>query len=76
MPKTPLRFVFLTLPTPTEPILNITIGEHHSRYRINRDQLFNLNSQIADALIRGRIADEHAFRDDQLLLDLDSQGAA
>jgi hypothetical protein len=76
MQKTPLRFVFLTLPTPTEPILNITIGEHHSRYALNRDQLFNLNSQIADALIRGRISDEHAFRDEQLLLDLDSYGTA
>jgi hypothetical protein len=68
MPETPLRFVFLTLPTPTDPILNITLGEEHKRYRINRDQLFNLNAQIADALIRGRIDDKHT-PPEQLALD-------
>jgi hypothetical protein len=68
-----LRFVFLTLPTSTEPTLNVTVGEDHKRYRITRDQLFNLNTQIADALIRGRIDEEHAFRHpDQLSLALDS----
>ena len=67
-----LRFVFLTLPTSTEPTLNITLGEDHKRYRITRDQLYNLNSQIADALVRGRIDEAHAFRhsDDQLSLAL------
>jgi len=51
-----LRFVYLTLPTSTEPTLNITVGEDHKRYRITREQLYNLNSQIADALVRGRIS--------------------
>jgi len=51
-----LRFVYLTLPTSTEPTLNITVGEDHKRYRVTRDQLYNLNSQIADALVRGRIS--------------------
>jgi hypothetical protein len=57
MEETPfLRFVFLTLPTSTEPTLNITIGDEHKRYRVTRDQLYNLNAQIADALVRGRIS--------------------
>ena len=62
-----LRFVFLTLPTSTEPTLNITIGEEHKRYRVTRDQLYNLNSQIADALVRGRISGGPG----QLTFDLD-----
>jgi len=59
MEETPfLRFVFLTLPTSTEPTLNIAVGDgnHPTRYRVTRDQLYNLNSQIADALVRGRIS--------------------
>jgi hypothetical protein len=51
-----LRFVYLTLPTPAEPTLNITVGDDHKRDRITRDQLYQLNGQIADALVRGRIA--------------------
>lgn len=51
-----LRFVYLTLPSPAEPTLNLTLGEDHKRYRVTRDQLYNLNSQIADALVRGRIS--------------------
>lgn len=66
-----LRFVFLTLPTSTEPTLNITIGEEHKRYRVTRDQLYNLNSQIADALVRGRITGDPG----QLTFDLDRDSA-
>ena len=66
-----LRFVFLTLPTSTEPTLNISVGDDHKRYRISRDQLFYLNAQIADALLRGRIGDAHQFREgEQLALGL------
>jgi hypothetical protein len=73
-----LRFVFLTLPTSTEPTLNINNGETHTRYRITRNQLFELNAQTADALVRGRIEDR-SYGDDaeQLLLSfLDAHGSA
>ena len=64
-----LRFVFLTLPSSTEPTLNITIGQDHKRYRITRDQLFALNAQTADALSKGRIEDKNQFRvEDQLAM--------
>jgi len=77
MEDTPhVRFVYVTLPTPIQPTLNITIGDNHQRFRVSRDQLINLNAQIADAVLRGRIADEHRFRDNQLWLDLDSAGTA
>jgi hypothetical protein len=77
MPGTPARYVFLTLPTSTEPVLNLSVsGEHPARYLLNRTQLYDLNTQIADALIRGRIDDKHAFRHpDQLQLNLTSSGA-
>ena len=75
MEETPfLRFVFLTLPVSTEPVLNIAVGDgnHPTRYRVTRDQLYQLNSQIADALVRGRISPGPG----QLSFELDSQGAA
>ena len=75
MEETPfLRFVFLTLPTSTEPTLNIAVGDgnHPTRYRVTRDQLYQLNAQIADALVRGRISPGPG----QLSFELDSQGAA
>jgi len=74
MEETPhLRFVFLTLPTSTEPTLNIALNGdgHPTRYRISRDQLYNLNSQIADALVRGRISPGPG----QLSFELDSDSA-
>lgn len=61
----PLRFVYLTLPTPTEPTLNLTIGDNHARFRVNRNQLINLNAQIADAVLRGCISNEHRHADDR-----------
>lgn len=60
------------MPTPTGPVLNISVGDDHRRYLLSRDQLYNLNAQMADALLRGHIRVENAFRHpDQLLLDLD-----
>jgi len=72
MPNIPARYVFLTLPTSTEPTLNLSIsGEHPARYLLNREQLFALNAQCADALLHGEIRGQHAFRHpDQLALDL------
>jgi hypothetical protein len=72
MPGTPARYVFLTLPTAAQPVLNLSVGgEHPARYLLNRNQLYDLNTQIADALIRGRIDEAHAFRHpDQLSLEL------
>ena len=68
-----LRFVFLTLPTPTKPTLNITVGDDHKRYRITRDQLFALNAQIADALLRGVVRNHPAApQEQQLSLDMSS----
>jgi hypothetical protein len=68
-----LRFVFLTLPVSTEPTLNITVGEDHKRYRITRDQLFALNAQIADALLRGVVRNHPAAPQElQLCLDMSS----
>jgi hypothetical protein len=46
--------LYLTLPTSDEPILNIQVRDHFVRLRVSRDQLFGLNADIADALIRGR----------------------
>jgi len=72
MPNIPARYVFLTLPTSTEPTLNLSIsGEHPARYLLNRNQLFALNSQIADALVRGYIEPKNAFQHPgQMELDL------
>jgi len=72
MPETPARYVFLTLPTAIEPILNLSVsGEHPARYLLRRDQLFALNSQIADALVRGYIEPQNAFQHPgQMELDL------
>jgi hypothetical protein len=47
----PVRFVYLTIP----------------RYRVNRDQLFQLNKQIADILIKNDFGDDTA----QLVLNLE-----
>ena len=65
--ETPLRFVYLTLPEQPTPTLNITVGNTHTRYAVTRDQLFNLNEQIADALVRHRFSD----RTEQLVLNLE-----
>lgn len=51
-----LRLVYLTLPHADEPVLNIMVGEQYARFNLTRDQLYNLNADIADALVRGRIS--------------------
>jgi hypothetical protein len=50
-----LRHVYLTLPSPAEPTLNLVLNNTFSRYRMTRDQLFYINAQIADALLKGKI---------------------
>lgn len=68
-----LRHVYLTLPTPTEPLLNIMLGVTFTRYRVTRDQLLYLNAQIADALLCGAI-DNHIDKE-QLELQLSEKGS-
>lgn len=63
-----LRFLYLTFPEST-PILNFTIGGSSFKFRVTRNQLFDLNAQIADILAKNNIAKEHAF-DEQLVLNL------
>jgi len=63
----PLRFVYLTIPQHNDIILNINDGDHHERYRINRDQLFQLNEQIVEVLVKNKFDDDGA----QLVLSLE-----
>lgn len=66
-----LRFVYLTLPELAIPTLNIYVdGTEHMQFRVTREQLFELNAQIADTLVKGDIKKEHAF-DEQLVLSLE-----
>lgn len=75
MPDKPhLRFVYLTLPDQNTPILNINSNGEHSRFHITRDQLYDLNKQIADTLVRRSISTEHAFNE-QLVLNLELPAA-
>jgi len=55
-PAGPLRFVFLTRPETENPVLNIQPrpDDEMQRYWLTRKQLYALNAQIADALLRGR----------------------
>jgi hypothetical protein len=64
MPVT--RFVYLTMPQNETVVLNVNTGDTHVRYQINRDQLFLLNKQIVEILVRNRFDHE-----DQLVLDLE-----
>jgi len=71
MPAEPqLRFVYLTLPEQSTPTLNLNDGINHTRFRVTRDQLFQLNAQIADALVKGSISDRNSFNE-QLVLSLE-----
>ena len=65
MPAT--RFVYLTIPQRDLVVLNINDGETHFRYQVSRDQLFQLNKQIADLLIKNDFSDDTA----QLVLNLE-----
>ena len=51
-----LRFVYLTLPERDHPILNINVQKFHHRFEISRDQLYDLNKQIADILSKATSA--------------------
>jgi hypothetical protein len=63
----PVRFVYLTIPQRDTVVLNVNTGDVHARYRVNRDQLFQLNKQIADILIKNDFGDDTA----QLVLNLE-----
>ena len=65
MPAT--RFVYLTILQRDLVVLNINDGETHFRYQVSRDQLFQLNKQIADLLIKNDFSDDTA----QLVLNLE-----
>jgi hypothetical protein len=49
---------YLTLPEPTEPVLNLQVSGALLRCNLTRDQLYHLNAQFADALLRGKIRPE------------------
>lgn len=47
------QLAFITNPERREAVLNIQVeGEEMKRFRLNRDQLFSLNSQTADILLK------------------------
>lgn len=49
-----INLVYITLPEPSEPVLNLHMGDNFVKFRVTTDQLLNLNADIADALIRGK----------------------
>ena len=65
MPAT--RFVYLTVPQNDTIILNINNSDNHLRFQVSRDQLFQLNKQIADLLIKNQFGDDST----QLVLNLE-----
>jgi hypothetical protein len=68
MPETPtLSSVYLTLPTASEPELNLRLGEHFVKFKVTLDQIYGLNQDIADALIRNR---QRRLPDGQIALSL------
>jgi hypothetical protein len=47
------KLAFLTNPAPGEAVFNVQVeGEELRRFELTRDQLFNLNSQTADILLK------------------------
>jgi hypothetical protein len=47
------KLAFITNPERREAVLNVHLeGEEVKRFRLNRDQLFGLNSQTADILLK------------------------
>jgi hypothetical protein len=63
----PVRLVYLTIPQRNTVVLNITSDDTHTRYRINRDQLFRLNEEIVEILTKNKFDDDGA----QLVLSLE-----
>jgi hypothetical protein len=50
-----LKLAYLTLPETPQPILNLQVeGEELRQYRLNRDQLYALNADVADSLQRNK----------------------
>jgi len=60
---------YLTIPSPQEPLLNIQINGRFFRLKLTRNQAYELNADIADALARGR---QRRLPNGQLDLSLDS----
>ena len=55
MEETPtLSLLYVTTPSSSEPTLNIQVGNRFAKFHITKDQLYNLNRDIADALLLGR----------------------
>jgi hypothetical protein len=67
-----LSLVYLTIPAASEPVLHLKLGEQYVHFRVTRDQLLDLNADIADALIRGR---QRRLPDGQLNFPLDPHPA-
>jgi hypothetical protein len=65
-----LEYLYLTLPEQTTPILNIFMAGVHARFKVTREQLFELNEQIADVLVRRSISSKHSAGA-QLVLNLE-----
>jgi len=63
----PVRFVYLTIPQRDTVVLNVNTGDVHARYRVNREQLFQLNKQIVEILITNKFDEDGT----QLVLDLE-----
>lgn len=61
-----LDFIYLTFPEHAVPLLNINAHGVHARFQITREQLFCLNEQIADILVRRRLRNN-----EQLVLGLE-----
>jgi hypothetical protein len=64
---TALRFVYLTMPENNTVVLNINDGSDHNRYKINRDQLLQLNEQIVEVVTKNKFDKDGA----QLVLSLE-----
>ena len=52
----PLQLIYLTLPESPAPVLNIRPDNSEELYRftLTRAQMFQLNAQTADALMKGQ----------------------
>jgi len=64
---TALRFVYLTMPENNTVVLNINDGSDHNRYKINREQLLQLNEQIVEVVTKNKFDKDGA----QLVLSLE-----
>ena len=65
-----LDYVYLSLPEQTTPVLSIIMSGVHAKFRVTREQLFELNEQIADVLVHRNISSKHSTTE-QLVLNLE-----